>query len=209
MDSYSKFIMTQPLRYKTFFAQRSGGVENITKQTALLTEYASLRSEILTRHGLRNQILIFTIVGLGIVLTLCLTDPALYSSALFYPIITTFLAIGWSQHDVRIGEIGSFIAHNIEPLVDGLNWERHLHKARVISPARTLRKPFVRTSELYALGIFVGSQVLVLALALSLPTVEWSRYICSLLVLDITSIIITMIVITKRASLLLIDKNNG
>jgi len=169
------------------------------KQQALLEEYATLRTEVLARHGLRNQILLFTITGLGIVLSLPLANQELYKIALFFPVLAAFLAVGWSQHDIRIGEIGEFIALKIEPKVPRLTWEGHLRKERVAAAPRTILKPIVRTSELYALGIFVGSQVL--AIVSSIPSIVWSTNTYIILALDVVAIIISLRAVTKRASL--------
>ena len=184
--------MTQPIRYQRFITR------NTAAQTGLLSEFTALRSEILARHTLRNQVLLLLIVGLGVFLKLPASGVAPYSPALFYPIFIAFLAVGWSQQDIRIGDIGYYIAQNIEPLVDGLNWEGHLHQTRIAAGPRTFFKPWVRITEFYALGVFGGAQLIVLAI--SLPRVICSQFEIILLTLDILSIIITIYAVTRRAA---------
>jgi len=168
-----------------------------TKQVEYLAEYNSLRSEVITRLGLRNQIATFAVIALGTVLTLSFSSPDLYSAALIYPILTTFFALGWAQHDCRIGQIGQFIVTDIESHTTGLRWEGHINMTRVESPGRTLFKPFLRISEVYAFGLFGGSQVLVVALAL--PRMVLTGSVTTLLILDILSLILTLYAVTEIA----------
>jgi len=149
--------MTQRIRYIRYLNQRDKKSASDALQAALLSEYTSLRREILARHALRNQILIFSIVGLGIAINVPSPNTFLSSTVLFYPILIAFLAVGWAQHDIRIGEFGHYIAHAIEPRVDGLSWESHLHQTRTDADSRTVLKPWVRFSEFYALGVLGGS----------------------------------------------------
>ncbi len=148
---------------------------------------------------MRNQILIFTITALCLVLSLPLVDAVFHRMALFYPIIAAFLAAGWSQHDLRIGQIGEHIALEIEPNVPGLTWEHSLREDRVATPPRSFFSPIVRISEFYALGIFVGSQLL--AIVLSLPTIIWATDTYLILTMNIVAILISIKAVTQRAFL--------
>lgn len=173
--------------------------DNKLELTAILAEYNSLRTEISSRHRMRNQILIFTITVLGLVLSLPLANDGFHKMALYYPVLAAFLAASWSQHDLRIGQIGEHIALEIEPRVPELTWERSLRKDRVTTPPRSFFRPVVRISEFYALGIFVGSQLL--AIVLSLPTIILATDTYLILTMDIVAILISIKAVTQRAFL--------
>src|SRR5688572_8595284 len=75
-----------------------------------LAEYKALRDEILARIGMRNQVVNFAVIILGAMLAVGVRDGAFQPGGsgalvlLAYPILAFFLARGWVNHDVRIGE---------------------------------------------------------------------------------------------------------
>jgi hypothetical protein len=64
----------------------------------IATEYNALRDEILKRIELRQQFVSMTLTIAGVFLGIGVTTDTI---ALVYPLLATFLAIGWAQNDLR------------------------------------------------------------------------------------------------------------
>ena len=154
-------------------------------RSEILAEFSALRSEMLRRIEMRQQILTFTLTIAGTLLAFGLQKNVIL---LIYPILALFLANLWTQHDNRIGEIAVYIRNEIEPLLEGVNWETYIsrmytgHKFRLV--------------EFYALGLFwvVG----ILAVLLAWPGLTFTINEISLLFVDGIAIILTFISIRRR-----------
>lgn len=160
------------------------------RRSEILAEYNALRGEILNRFGERHQILTFSIAILGAILTL--SKDATGVVLLAYPILSTFLAIGWSHADYRIAEIAKYIRDEIEPQVPGIQWERTLSEKR---RTKSIKRHF-RPAELSAAGIFVGTEIL--SLGLAYPKLTMNTQETVLLLLDVVGIVVTYLVIQRR-----------
>jgi hypothetical protein len=90
-------------------------------------EYAALRGEILTRIGLRQQIMAGTLTLGGVLLAVGIERPPL---ALLYPPLAAFLAFAWAQNDHRIRHLAAYVEERLEPLLPALGWERHMRSIR-------------------------------------------------------------------------------
>ena len=138
-----------------------------------------------------------TAVAFGIVLTLMTREDASALVPLVYPIVALFLTLGWAQNDVRIGEIGQFIARRIGPQLPGIAWEGWLDEDRKAS-SQTKSFLIVRFSEAYALGIFVGSELFMVVIA---RPWEFSTTPTGLLLAaDICAILGTWFAVRRRSS---------
>jgi hypothetical protein len=165
---------------------------------ARLAEYSTLRDEILMRIRMRNQILVFTIVVLGIVLSLSAQKDVSPVVFFVYPMLATFLALRWAWSDVRIWEIGDYIRTRIEKEVPGLHWEGYMHSLR--SKSREGDKSsswFQRPTEISAIGLFLGAGILATALGYwrSAPTIQ--EYI--LIGCDVVALVATVLVLRMRS----------
>jgi len=153
----------------------------------MLEEYTALRTEILERVKMRQQILTFTLIIGGTILTLGV-DFESSLPLLIFPILATLLALVWAQSDVRAGEIGEYIRTNVEIHLKGARWETHLRQKNV-------NKKY-RSTELSAIGVFFTIEVLALLLA-GYPKFEFSAeeiafFVAGLICLPITYVFIRL-----------------
>jgi hypothetical protein len=127
------------------------------EQTFLLAQYSSLREEVLKRIEIQHQLILGVLIALGSILTISAQGGA-SSILLFYSFLALFLALAWSQNDVRNRQITQFLSSNEEALLSdvSLGWEH----------ARTSSRLWIFGSRkvFAARGIFVGSQLLTLLL---------------------------------------------
>ncbi|UCC76608.1 MAG: hypothetical protein JSW37_14055, partial [Anaerolineales bacterium] len=170
-----------------------------------LAEYQALRGEIVKRIELRQQVLSFTLLGAGGLLSLGLqSDEVRVTLAilLMYTVLALFLALVWMQSDLRVHDMAEYIRTRIEPAHDGLCWETFLRGAEKLESPATIPDPTVshsvprpirlrdfwaalknlwpalkdlwaamraiphRPAALSAAGVFVGTQLIAVALAL-------------------------------------------
>jgi amino acid transporter len=133
-------------------------------------EYEALRAEIIERISLRNQIMLATLTLAGIMLSFGVANPSI---AFVLPIIATFLATAWIQHDVRTGEIAGYIYEHIESKLPGMGWEAHRHQR----PRKGTRLAGMRLTVLSAGGVFFVIQAVALFIGFSkydtLTAIEW------------------------------------
>lgn len=162
--------------------------ENVSDRmhSELLAEVSALRTEILHRVEMRQQILTFTLIVAGTMLSLGTQTIVLPGTQkdmaavvlLVYPLLALFLARSWVQHDVRIAEIARYIETRIEPRCQGIGWETYIHNLH--------RGKKVRPMELTAAGIFLATQIL--ALVLALPRLSYSSYSLEEIILFVTAV---------------------
>jgi len=95
-------------------------------EKGLELQYNALRDEILKRIELRQQLIAITLTIAGALLAVGINNDLV---ALIYPPLAMFLALGWSQNDLRIRFISRYIREKIEPLVPGLGFEGYTHSA--------------------------------------------------------------------------------
>ena len=122
-----------------------------------------------------NRIARFCCAGLiwtlaGVMLSFGVSNPSI---AFVFPVIATFLATAWLQHDVRIGELSHYISENVEDKLHGMGWENY----RARRPRKGTRVFGIRLSVLSAGGVFVVIQIVALFIGFSkfdtLTTAEW------------------------------------
>lgn len=124
----------------------------------LLAEYAALRQEILKRMETQHQVVSLSLTAFGVLGTVGFNNNI--SALLAYPILSLFLAMAWSQNDIRIGQIGQYICEEIEErlLDDKHGWE-HWHRfsdSGLFVGRRTVRS---------ARGTFLSTQFIALLFA--------------------------------------------
>lgn len=168
------------------YSLRSTGKEKIE---GMLAEYSALRSEILKRMDMRQQILTFTLVIAGTVLSFGVQEDVSSVVLLLYPILALFLATAWTQNDTRIWDIAEYIKNYIEPNLSGTNWENYVYNKNRIRKVRPL--------ELTAVGVFLITEVL--AVVLALPRLEYAIEEIILLTLAGLAFVITYITLQRRS----------
>jgi hypothetical protein len=94
----------------------------------LKEEYQALRGEILKRTELQHQLISIALVAFGSLLALGFNKDGSPQATLAYPLLTVALSAAWSQHDIRIRQMGEYIRDKIEPkfLGAGNGWEHYL-----------------------------------------------------------------------------------
>jgi 8-oxo-dGTP diphosphatase len=168
---------------------------NTDVRTEILQEFSALRDESVKRTEIRHQLLSFTLVAAGTFLTVGAQEIVEPSVLLIYPLLAAFLAATWTHSDIRVGEIGEYIRNNIEPRLEGLNWEVYLHE-KYTKQESWLRR---RLSELSASGIFLSTELLAVVLARFHSRWDLSQKTTKiLLVLDVIAIVLTVFLIFCR-----------
>jgi hypothetical protein len=163
-------------------------------RTEVLQEFSALRDESLKRTEIRHQLISFTLIAAGTFLTVGAQELAAPVVLLIYPLLATFLAATWTHSDIRVGEIGEYIRKNIEPRLEGLNWEQHLHQMHAKSGNWLQR----RLTEIATTGIFISTELLAIILAVCHSNWEFSRETEVLLILDVIAIILTVLFVFRR-----------
>jgi hypothetical protein len=176
-----------------------------------IAEFKALREEIVKRLELESQVIYLLLFSAGTILAIGvqgLTKPStsnsdstsLVSIALFmFPLVAFFLAATWAQHDLRIGQIRSYIRTRVEP--DQSGWESY-RKAFNVS-ARVLN---IRVGTLGARGAFLAAQVASLALALSYYSIslDWNFLGSAnvlqevLTIADVIAVVLTVFLVRRR-----------
>jgi hypothetical protein len=93
-------------------------------------EYNALRSEILKRIELRQQLIAITLTLAGAFLSVGLKTA---SVAFIFPPLASMLALSWYQNDRLIRDLGAYIREHIEPTLPGLGWQTHTLRRRMTS----------------------------------------------------------------------------
>lgn len=122
-------------------------------------EYNSLRSEILKRIELRQQIISITLTLAGIFLGFGLSTDTV---ALIYPPLAAFLAVAWAQNDFRIRDLAKYIRENLETAPIGLRYETYVQQMR----ANHKRLSAWRYVVISHNGIFLLTQVMAICIEL-------------------------------------------
>ena len=97
----------------------------------LKDEYQSLRGEILKRTELQHQLISIAVVAFGSLLAIGFGKDGSPRAILAYPLLTVALSAAWSQHDIRIKQLGTYIKEHIEAelLGEGRGWEHLLSRS--------------------------------------------------------------------------------
>jgi 8-oxo-dGTP diphosphatase len=170
------------------YACRASESADSEPESGALAEYAALRSEILKRVEMRQQILIFTLVIAGTLLTLGLKFDEI-SVLVIFPILAMLLALVWMQNDLRIGEIGEFIRKRV--ILNDLRWEAFIRQEYANRRLRPM--------EVSAWGVFLVTEALSLGIVIS-KMLPFSPAEVIYLAVDVIAIILTAIFIRRRRS---------
>ena len=146
-------------------------------------EYVALRSEILKRIELRQQLIAILLTLAGIFLGVGVSTETV---ALIYPPLAMFLAFGWAQNDFRIRDLARYIRENFENPATGLKYETSVQQGRVKSDGLGAWRFVVLSHG----GTFIFTQVMAVGIELAKVTfnpLEWA-----LLGVDALSIIVVL-----------------
>lgn len=145
-------------------------------------EYAAIRSEILKRIEMRQQLISITLTLAGIFISFGLSNEMV---TLVYPPLAMFLAFGWSQNDFRIRRIGDYIRDHLERLNIGLNYETAMHKDRSDNPNIVTWRFLVISHS----GIFLFTQIMAVGVDLLRSGLQFTPLRIGLLIVDAVSVI--------------------
>ena len=161
---------------------------NSEKTSLIVAEYNSLRGEIVSRIGIRQNLLSLTLLVFGTLMGASLQPKINTSILLIYPIISSFLSISWVYNDLRIKQLANYI-REIETSTKIMGWSLYLKD--LLS-----NEKFIRVlSPLSTSGLFISTQILSVAIAIlnhSFSLIEWVLFI-----IDIIFIITTVILSGK------------
>ncbi|MGB7539787.1 MAG: HAD family hydrolase [Anaerolineales bacterium] len=164
-----------------------------------LAEYAALRSEILKRSEIQHQLISMALIAAGTFLTVNFTDtstiPLSSTVTLIYPLLAIFLAAAWAQNDYRVRQIGLYIKVCIEKnfLQTGLGWEH-------AGPSTSVG-PFGSLTLFASRGVFIGTELLTVAVAL-VKIISSKKLLSTedvvLIIADVVAVMLTIPVLRRR-----------
>jgi hypothetical protein len=168
------------------------------QRTFFLSECTILHDEINARMAQRGNLFTFTIITAGSLLSLgATTNPRI---ALFYPVLSLFLAAAWSDEDGKIGALGAYL-HDQEARYDLDGWSSY-HRMRKQKTRLWLGglQRFVPRSllGLATRGIFLSTQVLAILVALSQIDKDHPWDIILLLCIAIAATLATAFIIQHK-----------
>jgi|GEM_PF-3450509 hypothetical protein len=136
------------------------------QRTFFLREYETLHDEINARMAQRGNLFTFTIITAGSLLSLgAINNPQI---ALFYPVLSLFLAAAWSDEDGKIGALGAYV-HDKEVRYNLDGWETYHRARRPDQPRPWLGglEQLVPKSmlSLATRGVFLSTQLLAILVA--------------------------------------------
>lgn len=137
---------------------------------AARAEFASLRSEIVTRVIFQNALLCMTWCGLGATLAGALIFDRT-GVLLVYSVLGTSASAMWAHHGARTGQIRMYLKNTLEPALYGVSaggWEQALAGMRFRSFLGS--RWFVSTK-----GFFLGSQIIIVILLVAYEPLAWSH----------------------------------
>ncbi|MAU08663.1 MAG: hypothetical protein CL607_02485 [Anaerolineaceae bacterium] len=163
-----------------------------SERDALLAEYSTLRAEALQRIGMRQQILTFSLVAAGTILSLGIQEDTTPIVLLLYPILAVPFALIFVQHDVRIGEIAEYVKNDLECRLGSIRWESYMLEKR------WQKKP--RSLESAATTLFILTDSL--AILLALPRLTFPLEEILLLGAGIISAVMTLYLVRGRRTII-------
>lgn len=167
--------------------------KRIRGESIILAEFSALRDEIVARINLRHQMLVVALTLLGLLMAFGVKEvkDKEISTLLFllYPILCTFLAMGWSHTDYRLGELGTYIRETIETKLPEMGWEH------CISASSQPSKRSFKVQELSALGIFVGVEILSILVAFFLEFIHGNSLSAISVMPNPTNVVIKLILL--------------
>jgi hypothetical protein len=154
-----------PLASKVEFAE----TEDSRTIAVAHAEFASLRSEIVTRVIFQNIVLCLTLSGLTAIsaAALIVSRPELL---LVHSVLGVSASAMWAHHGARTAQIRSYLTSTLEPILypsPVAGWEHALAGMRFRSLLGS--RWYVSTK-----GFFIGSHVVVVALLLANHPAAWS-----------------------------------
>lgn len=164
--------------------------QNIQEDSSfLLAEYNTLRAEAIKRLELQNQLVAFTIVVFGTLLSVGLQSKNA-AITFSYPILALFLSVSWAHFDYRIRQIGHYIRNRIENVagLENMGWEHYM----ATDNTRLLYPLSIR-------GIFNITQLLAIVTGVSVAVINNTFDAVSIISLSFSAIsfILTFFVLKK------------
>lgn len=164
-----------------------------------MKEYECLRSEILKRMELKQQIIHFALIVIGATAALAFKEEGIEEILMLNPFLLFALAISWVHHDVRSGSIGSYIFYGIErKKLKHINWE---HIIGEYPMGLIFGKIFIRFSEVIAIFLFSVVSLISAILAMALLWKEYDAWIYSICAIGFLLSFLSFFIIQSRKSL--------
>lgn len=140
-----------------------------------LAQFNALRDEIIKRAEFEHQLIALTLAAAGTLAAVGLTVDGSSLALLVYPVLTSFISIGWLFNNFRIQQMGHYIREKLEPAHSGLGWEQFLNSkaSGKVRPGNTGLWRKWLSPETLPIGIFCASPLVFLILALPKLTLCW------------------------------------
>jgi hypothetical protein len=138
---------------------------------------------------MRQQMLTFTLIIAGTVLSFGIQADISPMVLLLYPILALFLSLAWTQSDTRIWDIAEYIKSHIEVNLQGINWENYVYNKN--------KDRKVRSLEITAVGVFLITDTL--ALILAIPKLNYSSEEIVLLAFSGFAFVFTFVTLQRRS----------
>lgn len=148
----------------------------------LQLEYNALRSEILKRIDIRQQLTSITLSIAGLFLGFGLSNVGV---AFIFPPIAFLLATAWAQNEIRVRQLGTYIHERLESKIEGLGWETY----------RMQRRPETRLGRLPLVGLSPGGTFLVtqlIAIGIGLAKFTYTPLEWGLLGIDAIAVLLIL-----------------
>jgi hypothetical protein len=162
-----------------------------TELRGMELEYTALRSEILKRIELRQQVISVTLTLAGAFLGVGLTKE---SVVLIYPLLAALLALGWAQNDFRIKISARYIRDKLESHLPGLNYETSLQEERKAKSGGLGSWRFITISHG---GIILITQLAAIVIEFLVHWAKFRSLTWTLLSVDVIAVIIVIWLLTK------------
>ena len=159
----------------------------------ILAEYSALRTDMMQRMGVRNQMVSLALVVAGTLFTLGLQKDAPATILFIYPLLGCFITGIWAHNVVFTRRIAFYIRDNIESKLNGIKWESTAEKERY--------SLYSISGTISTSGVFLTTQVFAFILGLLKST--FTTVDLFMIITDGFALIVTLLMILstmKRGS---------
>jgi hypothetical protein len=188
--------MSNPVDTDTPSVQSSGMVTTSNIENAnILTEYQTLRDDILKRIEFRYKLINLLLVVAGVFFSIGLELEHSSSVLLIYPILAFFLMAGWAHNGVIMVKISDYLRREIEVNTVGLKWHSHL------TTSHPKFSSFSFLGTVSTSGLVLTTQLLALLLVYTLTGFKFAQVEIVLFLASLAAIGATLLLLRQTTQL--------
>jgi len=158
----------------------------------LLAEFVALREELIKRQEMRFQLLTFTLIIAGTILSLGTQKEVSVIVLLIYPILAFFLALTLVHIQIGAVEISQYLKEKIEDRFLSLGWERYIRELQT----GKRKSYFAKAKGIPAFGVFIVTEIVALVLAVPRIFFPFKESLGSILEVFLFTVSIVAIILT-------------